>query len=728
MKSYLNWFVGYANSATDRPLDYFPATVPGAVQLDYIKHNNLPDYKEELNFKQYIWMEEKYWVYKTSYDATGLKDKFLRLVIKGIDYKYDIYIAGKLVLSGEGMYRTNIVDLTDYINGIIDIEVVVYPAPKSTSAVNFRPNTRDEANQSCKPVVSYNWDFHPRLIPLGIWDEAYIEATNLSNITEPKVSYSLSSDYSKAIIKLSVNCDVIGWEFFAPSGEKIFSGNTSNEEFEIANPLLWWCIGYGLPNLYSWKLQIKNGQETEVFTGKIGFKTVTLEMNEGTWTEIAETFPKTRSCPPITLCLNGVNIFAKGTNWVAPEIFYGIIDREKYFEQLSLVKEAGCNIIRSHGGGIVNKDPFFELCDEMGIMVWQEFPLACNNYFSTDEYLKLLQREAQDIIDRVSKYTSLVLWCGGNELFNVWSGITEQSKAIRLLNSLTLAATPDIPFLPTSPLMGMAHGSYEFIYKDGREVFEVFSNSHNTAYTEFGVPSISNIETLNMIANEDKLFPLAENELTVAHHGFRAWGPGDSWSNLKTVKKYFSHSSGLEELIEQSQYLAGIGYRFIFEEARRQKPYCSMAINWCFNEPWPAIANNSIISYPANKKIAFYEIKKAIRPTIASAKFKKLLYKSGETLSFDIWLLNDGLHNVKDGKISTFVILGNEKIPLLDWEYKNIKVNENLEGPTVKFVLPEISGVDKFDIYLECGEFSSKYTLLYRLSENNKPKEKILNM
>ena len=155
-------------------------------------------------------------------------------------------------------------------------------------------------------------------------------------------------------------------------------------------------------------------------------------------------------------------------------------------------------------------------------MVWQEFPLGCNNYIATSEYLDLLKREANDIINSVSKHPCHVIWCGGNELFNSWSGMTDQSLALRTLNSMTLKKTPNIPFLPTSPLMGMAHGSYLFIYFEGEEVIEVLQNCNHTAYTEFGAPAISNIDCLELAASKEKLFPLEPNNMTIAHHAFKA--------------------------------------------------------------------------------------------------------------------------------------------------------------------------------------------------------------
>lgn len=723
MKTELVWELGHSDAFEKFPTEYFSAIVPGAVQLDYANEYNLPNHNYGLNFKEYAWMENEFWFYKTEFDATNIKAKKLFFVSEGIDYKFDILINGECRYSYEGMYHKIEVDISDLIGSVVKIDVIIYPVPKSTVGV-IAPNTREEANQTTKPAVSYGWDFHPRLIPLGIWNDTYIFETDFDEILKPSVTYNLSADRTRTCVEFSVNTmEDLTWSFYAPNGELIFNSTVNNAMFELNNPLLWWCNGYGEPNLYRWELSVGK----EAYSGKIGFKTVSLEMNEGTW-EVPE-FPKTRSCPPITLCLNGVNVFVKGSNWVAPEIFYATINESRYREQLILVKEANLNFVRCWGGAIVNKESFYEICDELGIMVWQEFPLGCNNYLSTPEYLSLLKNEASDIIDRVSKHACHVIWCGGNELFNAWSGMTDQSFALRTLNSLTLDKTPNIPFMPTSPLMGMAHGSYLFIYFEGQEAIDVMQKSKHTAYTEFGMPSISNIECLEQIAPMDNIFPLVNNELTRGHHAFKAWCQEENWSSVDTIAHYFGESTSLEQLVERGQFLQSVGYRFIFEEARRQKPYCSMAVNWCFNEPWPCIANNSLVCYPNHIKPAYYDVTKACRNVLASARYRKLQHKAGEMLEFDLWLLNDGVDSVKGDTVGVYVQVGNEQPEhLMDWKFPNLNANTNFEGPTLRYKLPEVSGAEIFKIILSCGEYSSEYTLLYECPITEKPKEKVLNI
>ena len=705
MKHLLNWNVGFCDSATEQPKETFPAAVPGAVQLDYAKAYTLPDYKRGTNYKQFKWTEDKFWVYTASFDATDIgDDEHISLFIGGIDYKYEIWINGSKELEYEGMYASHSIPMDGYKKGVADIKIVIYPVPKSDMP-DVHADSRDEANQSCKPAVSYAWDFHPRLVPLGIWEDIYVEQTRSLKCFKPEFGYKLSSDLKTAQVEFeAAGFPETEWELISPDGVAVFSGKGEKLKCEISDVKLWWCNGYGEPALYTLNVR---GNQNETVSKKIGFKKVELVKAEGSWEERLD-YPMSRNTPPITVKLNGKVIFTKGSNWVCPEIFYGTLDRNRYYEQLKLVKEANLNFLRCWGGAIINKDSFFEICDELGIMIWQEFPLACNTYHSTEKYISVFKKEAKAIIERIKSHVCLMLWCGGNELFNNWSLMTEQDDAIRIMNKLTYELTPGIPFISTAPVMGMAHGPYNFTMQDGREIIEVLAKSHNTAYTEFGGPGFSTRETLSLIATEDELSPMDENnEIAKAH--------GCHWMGMD-INRYFGKVESLDELIGCGQFLQCVGKQFVFEEARRQKPYCSIVSNWCFNEPWPNTGNNSLVSYPNSIKPAYYSVKNACRSVLASARYRKLVYKAGEELDFDLYLLNDSLNKVADGKVGVFVQIGDaEKEHLLDWDYKNVDVCTNKSGPTVRYKLPAVADADSLKIILEAGEYSTTYTLLYRL-------------
>jgi len=156
------------------------------------------------------------------------------------------------------------------------------------------------------------------------------------------------------------------------------------------------------------------------------------------------------------------------------------------------------------------------------------------------------------------------------------------------------------------------------------------------------------------------------------------------------------------------------GYKAIYEEARRQKPYCSMALNWCFNEPWPTAANNSIINWPNFPKPAFYAVQRACRPVLASARNFKLVWKKEEQFSTQIWMLNDLYQKIEQGVLTASLVAGKKKMELGRWEFGPLEANTNMEGPVLKAQLPRWKA-DRFTLQLEVEghpEYNSDYTFL----------------
>ena len=722
----LEWRVGYSDEKSKAPAKYVPAQVPGAVQLDIAKAEKYPPYEFADNYKMFGWMEDKYYTYLTSFKKPVLKpSERLFFVSKGIDYQFEIYVNAQLVHQQEGMFSYVDIDVTDLLKDNNELKIIVYPVPKMRPF----PVDRSQAANVVKPAVSYEWDWHPRLVPLGIWDETGLEVRNSQHLTDIYVSYNLNDTFDKAFIQLqgegrNVKGLTYRWTLKDQNGKTALSqqGKITEDIFTcdsitFNNPVLWFPHDHGTPYLYASTFELMNadGQVIDMKTNKIGFKRVKMVMNTGAWIEPVD-FPKTRSVPPAQLEINGKRIFAKGSNWVNPEIFPGIITRERYAELIDLAVGLNFNIFRIWGGGIINKESFFELCDEKGILVWEEFPLACNNYPDDPHYLKILKQEATSIIKRLRKHASLALWCGGNELFNNWSGMTDQSLPLRLLNSLCLELNPTIPYNPTSPLMGMGHGCYLFKYLDGTEVYENMNKAKFTAYTEFGIPGMSPVEVLKKIIPEKDLFPPRDHTAWRDHHAFGAW-VGDTWLSLNDIEGYFGKAPDLETLVRQSQLMQCEGYKAIFEEARRQKPYCAMALNWCYNEPWPAAVNNSIIVYPNIKKPAYEAVAASCRPVLASARFTKFQWNENEEFFADLYLLNDKFSEIPALNVTVKLKTAQGEVVVLKWESPVALSNTNVAGPTVRFRLPYWENTDRFNVILEVEghpEYSSTYTLLYK--------------
>ena len=674
MVTRLNWFGRRVGE------DFtFPASVPGNIQKDYAAAKNWGDIHYGQNCLQYKEIEDDTWLYTSSYDHTPNGEN-IYFVTGGIDYRYDVLINDTVVYSYEGAYAPAEVDITAHLTpGENTVAVKIYPHPKREGA----PATRDQADHSVKAPVSYGWDWHPRVLPSGIWNDAYLETRPALQPTVCAPTYTLSADFSKAFVHFDIqNAADFLVRMTAPDGT-VTESRTA--DFIVENPMLWWCTGEGEQNLYTWA--VESGGFT--FSGRTGFRRIELIMNEGAWRE-PKGFPKSRSNPPVTVRLNGRRVFAKGSNFVSPEIFPGVSDYNTYEPLVRLAKECNMNIFRCWGGSGIQKDDFFSLCDEMGIMIWQEFPLACNAYPDDPHYLAVLENEARSIVRSLRLHPSVILWCGGNE-------------------------DPNTPFINTSPLMGMAHGGYTFITQNEQnelvEIYAAFNNAHCTAYTEFGCPGMPSPEYLKTFIPEDELFPPKIGGTYELHHGFNAW-IRDSWICLDILNHYFGEARSLEELYFRSATLQCAGYQAVFEEARRQQPYCSMVVNWCWNEPWKTAANNTLLSYPAIPKDAYFAVRDSLRPVLPSARLSRFSYTGGEEFSAELWLLNDTQTSVSD-TVHAYLEFNGETIPVLDWNTPLSGVQRNIKGHTLSVTLPEVEEPTLFCLRLVSEHYGeSRYTLL----------------
>ncbi len=726
----LQWQIAYHKEEMGQSEKWLTATVPGAVQLDVMYNEN---YKQPWwygdNFHQFDWMETYYFTYKANFKKPQLNEgERLFFFSKGIDYQFKIYLNNRKIWEQEGMFTYVDLDLTDHLERENELKIVLMPIP--TIGVMYEKGMetyRQNARESAKPAVSYGWDWHPRLVTRGIWDETGLIIRNQTRLSDVKIDYLLNETLTTADITLEIEGKELEgnsfrWVLKDPDGQLVVEkelqlhGDNIIVHHALPGIKLWWPNGYGDPSLYTSEsfLLDKNGRILEQQIRNVGFRKVRMILNEKLWPD-EPNFPKTRSVAPTTIEINNLRIFAKGSNWVHPDVFVGLITPELYRKQLMLAKEASFNILRIWGGGITNKEVFFDICDELGIMVWQEFPLACNNYTDDETYLEVLEQEARSIIGRVKKHPCLALWSGGNELFNSWSGMTDQSFALRLLNSLCYEMDRQTPFIYTSPLYGIGHGHYIFYDKNsGEDVFQWMARAKNTAYTEFAVPGTANVEVLKRFIPVNELFPPKQNSSWESHHAMGAW-QADSWLEMPTLEKYFGKIKTLENLVAYSQMLQCEGLKFIYEEARRQKPYCSMALSWCYQEPWPSAANNSLINWPNEIKPAYHHVAKACRPVLASARIPKFEWYAGELFSCDLFMLNDTYRDLGKSTIEVFMKYDDKEIMLLEWDCPVSEGFRNMEGPTASIVIPEMK-TDLFTLSLkvkEKPEYNSSYVILY---------------
>ncbi len=677
----MKFMQSWVASVTDSEGKYrqFPATVPGNVQRDFAEYLGiLDDLMFSDNVSRLDECEGYTWTYSAKLSFSKSHSEKVYFVSEGIDYIYDILLDGEKLFSGEGMYTPVRLDITDKAHAGSVLSVVIHPHPKNGDIVRDRA----EAADTCKPPFCYGWDWNPRLLVSGMWMPAYVEVKKDTDITSCELFYELDAERKCASVRFEAESgETPEYTLYDPDGKIVYSGKESS--FGISDIRLWWCSGLGEPCLYRWTAKTSTDEKS----GYVGFRTVRLVQSPETVHGPEGGFPKGQYPAPITVELNGVQIFAKGSNVINIGLFPGAVTAEENEKTVLALRDANMNIVRVWGGSGILKKEFYDFCDRYGIMVWQEFMLACNLYTDDCHYLGVLKKEAASIVRSLRSHPSLILWCGGNELFNDWSGMTEQSHPIRLLNAVCFEEDRGRPFLCTSPVSGMAHGGYVFRDDEGCEIFNLFQGSRKTAYTEFGCPSLADVDSLRKIIPEEELFPVEDTRSWRVHHAFGSWGE-KRWACPDVIEHYFGKQESLEDTVKYSQRLQCFGYKACFEEARRQWGYCSMAINWCFNEPWITAANNSLITYPDIKKPAYYAVKDALRPVMASARVPRYSYTAGDKLEFEVWYHNDTLSERED-KVTLKIVLGDKVLYSSKWETGVLPPMSCRKGLSVSFTLPD---------------------------------------
>jgi beta-mannosidase len=403
-------------------------------------------------------------------------------------------------------------------------------------------------------------------------------------------------------------------------------------EFELENPLLWFPWDQGTPNLYSLILAIVGeGMILDEFSGTFGirdFQLISQNIDPKYYPWIFE--------------INGIKEYIRGGNWVPSDMLFGQIDEERYRKNIRLIKEANLNLVRVWGGGLIEKDAFYQVCDEEGILVWQEFPIACvftNTLPKNERYLTILKNEAESIVKTCRNHPSLLLWCGGNEFH---SGSNDY--IIKILNEAVKNYDERI-FIPASPEGGDSHNYSVF---HGMGTYSLYLEDNAPIASEFGLSSFPNYSTLQ------KYVPAEELHFWSSTINYRAphviFFQGHKMRNqLYAIP--FSPSDELESIIKATQQAQGLGLKIAIEHYRRRKLNWQNAgcAFWQINSPWPCISW-CIFEYDYEKKLSFEYVRVAYQPLLVSLNYNlDLNYNeknkdgtlNNRNFEADIFLIND---------------------------------------------------------------------------------------
>ena len=596
------------------------AKVPGTVTNDLFVHNKIPDPFVGDNALKMQWISETDWEYETSFNvAESLFSKpHHQLQFDGVDTYADVYLNGQLVLQTDNAFRRWNVDVSNLLkpSNVLLLKIRnhrdVENRLKTSEA--FVPPTDDMSDEKQRRVYTrraqyqYGWDWAPRLITPGLWRPVRLLSWDIAKIQRSAVeTIDLNDDLarlafsfeleSKTAVDLTaeifVNGELIAEAILEKDAQKL------TVPFEIESPKKWWPHNIGDPYLYDVCLQLKNKSVlVEEACFQKGLRTVEL-INEPD--NFGESF---------YFKINEVPVFMKGANYVPQNALTNSGSQEDYQTLVQNAVNANMNTLRIWGGGVYESDYFYQLCDQKGLMIWQDFMFSCAMYPGSDQFLGSAKKEAEDNVQRIGGHASLVLWCGNNESGEGWanwgwkSGKSEAQKAQiwqayqKLFGNILPKAVKDfgqgVPYWESSPKYGRGNVKYLtegdahdwFVWHDAYP-FEHFEQKIPRFMSEFGFQSLPSPSVVEYI-NEGRL------DLSSALFETHQKHPRGTELIKTYTKRDFPEPRNDREKIYLSQLTQALGISKALVAHRSARPFNMGSLYWQFNDCWPSVSWSSI--------------------------------------------------------------------------------------------------------------------------------------
>ena len=663
--------------------------VPGDVHRALLAAGRIPDPFYDRNESEVAWMEQREFWYRTTFQPTGgapAPDERVLLTFHGLDTYAVIYLNGNLLGRSQNMFHEAVFDVTNKLNwGQENTLAVRFDPPLSKlDADNPFKSTwgrNPERVFMRKAQFGYGWDWGPRLPTIGIWRPVELKRHKVAALLGTQfATLRLDQEPDQALIMVRVEASRFAEEsgkgegalkaevrLSIPGEKKPVLDETIpleqgknlqevNAYYTIPNPHRWWTndllpAGEEKPFLYNLRITLRKGKEVlDAVEQKVGIRTLTLDQS----TDPDE--PGTRF---FRFVLNGVPLFAKGANWIPADSFVGAIPNEQYQRLLQLAQAGNLNMLRIWGGGIYEHDIFYDLCDQLGILVWQDFMFACAMYPENDaHYIAEVEAEARYQIRRLRSHPSMALWCGNNE--NQWihdrtfperwpEKVPGSLYYDQILPDAVQALDGVIPYWPGSPYGGNDYNSMEegdrhnwWVWHGGPPrrfldplitdrspegvSFKHYAEDFGRFISEFGMHAAPVLETLERVIPEDQRY---HHSPAMDHHNKD--NPKNKGDNLMLTVTGLPEN--LEDYIDYSMIAQAEGLKFGIEHFRRRKPHTSGTLVWQFNDCWPVLSW-SLVDYYGFGKAGYYYTRRVYEPILAS-------FKAEADGGVSLWITND---------------------------------------------------------------------------------------
>lgn len=703
--------------------EWTAATVPGSVYGDLLHAGKMEDPfwkdNEDVAVKLMDYDYEYHTEFECSKDLLACDEVILQF--DGLDTIADIILNGTKIGHTENMHRIWKYSVK-YLLREKDNELYVHfysPTKYIADAFEKAPTlgTEDAMNGFVhirKAHCMFGWDWGAHLPDAGIWRPVWLLGVNTARLESVEVlqyhedrtvrlhikpEVIIADGVQASVENLKVQVTVAD-----PGGDKIFCQQGCSQDILIDQPELWWPNGYGKQNLYTVSVDLlKDNEVIDNWTGKIGLRTITMDRTKDQWGERFAT------------CVNGINIFAMGADYIPEDHLLGRVTPKTTRTLLEKAKFANFNSIRVWGGGYYPDDWFYDLCDEMGFVVWQDFMFACAVYDLTPEFEENITAEFIDNIKRIRHHASLGLMCGNNEMEQFVKERTWVSKDSevrdyiimyeRILPRIMKKYAPQTFYWPASPSSG---GSFDdprdenrgdVHYWDvwhGNKPFSEYRKFYFRYLSEFGFQSFPFKKTVETFTDDERDMNIFSYIMEKHQRNGSANG-----KIMNYMQQTYRYPTDFETVIYASQLLQADAIRYGVEHFRRNRneSRCMGAVYWQFNDCWP-VASWSSVDYCQRLKALHYYARRFFAPIMISCEEEGMLGSGQELVrlpfefpkSIRLCVANESMQD--------------EKITVA-WQIRDAAANiiqsyeEEIEAPALTSVWLEKAALPDIDIYNE---------------------------
>ncbi|QFZ23039.1 glycoside hydrolase family 2 protein [Saccharothrix syringae] len=610
----------------DLAVRHVPAEVPGSTHLDLLAAGLVPEPYLDSNETALAWMHRVDWRYETTFDAEAARPgESVELAFDGLDTVAEVELNGALLGRTANMFRSYRFDVREHLRDGANELVVTFRsalayAEEQERALGRRPRAYPHPmNAIRKMACSFGWDWGPDLQTAGIWKPVRLERWATARLAAVRPLVTVVDGTGRVEVHVEVDraddaeltavATVGGVE-----GTARVDGTTAVVTVEVPDVELWWPVGHGAQPLYDLDVVLKADEEVDRTSRRVGFRTITVDTEPD---EVGS---------PFTFVVNGTRIFAKGANWIPDDHFLTRITRDRLARRVDQAVAANMNMLRVWGGGIYESDDFYDVCDERGVLVWQDFLFACAAYAEDAPLWEEVEAEARENVTRLVSHPSLALWNGNNE--NVWGfadwGWAEELAGrtwglgyyTDLLPRVVAELDPTRHYSPGSPYSpGREHPNAET--HGTRHEWEVWNRVDYTHYrdhaprfcSEFGFQGPPTWATLTKWVHDEPMTPTSPAFLL---HQKAEDGNGKLDRGLAP---HLPAPEAFEDWHWATQLNQARAVAFGVEHFRSHWPRTAGALVWQLNDCWP-VTSWAAVDGEERPKPLYYALRHAFAPRL----------------------------------------------------------------------------------------------------------------